>query len=207
MSIKKMRVDIPILVEGKYDKNTLLQILDATVIVANGFGIFNSNEKKQMILRLAERGGIILFTDSDGGGIQIRKYLLGILPKDKVINLYIPQIKGKEKRKQKASSAGFLGVEGMDRETIERLFAPFAKEGGVSQKNAKFDDKMITKVDFFEDGLSGGDNSSEKRDRLAERLRLPRGMSAKALIEALNILSSYEEYKAALADIEAETGI
>jgi ribonuclease M5 len=199
----KIRIDIPVVVEGKYDKNTLLQIIDASVITTGGFSIFNSREKRSLILKLAERGGIILLTDSDGGGSQIRKFLMGILPKEKVYNLYIPKIEGKEKRKEKASKSGLLGVEGMKREVIEKLFAPFAKNGGVSQKGKNLNDKMLTKLDFFEDGLSGGADASFKRDRLAEYFNLPSGMSAKALLEALNIIAGYEEYKKALSELFA----
>lgn len=198
---EKIRVDIPVLVEGKYDKNTLSQIIDATIVTTGGFSVFNSKEKKQLILRLADKGGIIILTDSDGGGVQIRKFLQGILPPEKVYNLYIPKIEGKEKRKSKASRSGLLGVEGMERSVIEKLFLPFEKSGGVLQKPSNSNAKMITKLDFFEDGLSGGDGSSEKRDLLAKRFGLPEGMSAKALIEALNILAGYEAYKSAVAEI------
>ena len=199
----KIRIDIPVVVEGKYDKNTLLQIIDASVITTGGFSIFNSRETRSLILKLAEKGGIILLTDSDGGGSQIRKFLMGILPKEKVYNLYIPKIEGKEKRKEKASKSGLLGVEGMKREVIEKLFAPFAKNGDVSQKDKNLSDKMLTKLDFFEDGLSGGADASFKRDRLAEYFNLPSGMSAKALLEALNIIAGYDEYKKALSELFA----
>ena len=194
----KIRIDIPVVVEGKYDKNTLLQIIDATVITTGGFSVFNSKEKRSLILRLAEKKGIILLTDSDGGGSQIRKFLLGILPREKVYNVYIPKIEGKERRKDKASKSGLLGVEGMKRNVIERIFAPFAKSDGVSQKEASSKQKMITKLHFFEDGLSGGEYASQKRDALAKHFNLPEGMSAKALLAALNIVAGYEEYRAAL---------
>lgn len=197
----KLFIDIPVVVEGKYDKNTLLQIIDATVITTGGFSVFNSKEKRSLILKLAEKKGIILLTDSDGGGTQIRKYLLGILPKEKVYNLYIPKIEGKERRKEKKSKSGVLGVEGMKREVIENLFLPFARSGGVSQKELFFKRKMITKLDFFEDGLSGGADASKKRDAVAARFNLPSGMSAKALLEALNIVAGYDEYKSALSEV------
>ena len=197
----KIAIDIPVVVEGKYDKNTLLQIIDACVITTGGFSVFNSKEKRSLILKLAEKKGIILLTDSDGGGSQIRKFLLGILPKEKVYNLYIPKIAGKEKRKDKASKSGLLGVEGMEREVIEKLFAPFAKSGGVSQKGEVFAHKMITKLDFFEDGFSGGANAAQKRDAIAACFNLPSGMSAKALLEALNIIAGYDEYKRAILEI------
>ncbi len=199
--MSKLFVDIPVVVEGKYDKNTLLQIIDATVITTGGFSVFNSKEKRELILRLAEKRGIILLTDSDGGGAQIRKFLLGILPKEKVFNLYIPKVPGKERRKEKASKSGLLGVEGMDREIIEKLFAPFVSSRGVSQKNSFSERKMITKLDFFEDGLSGGRDASVKRDAISKHFGLPDGMSAKALLEALNIIAGYEEYRAVFEHI------
>ena len=200
----KIFVDIPVVVEGKYDKNTLLQIIDACVITTGGFSVFNSKEKRSLILKLAEKKGIILLTDSDGGGSQIRKFLLGILPRDKVYNLYIPKIEGKERRKEKASKSGLLGVEGMDRSVIEKLFAPFAKNGGVSQNSGFSERKMITKLDFFEDGLSGGENAAALRDAVAAKFNLPSGMSAKALIEALNIIADFEAYKLAIGEISAK---
>jgi ribonuclease M5 len=199
----KIRIELPVVVEGKYDKNTLLQIIDATVITTGGFSVFNSKEKRSLIMKLAKKNGIILLTDSDGGGAQIRKFLLGILPKEKVYNLYIPKIEGKERRKEKASKSGLLGVEGMEREVIEKLFLPFAKNGGVSQNSELQEQKMLTKLDFFEDGLSGGTAASEKRDAVAAHFNLPSGMTAKALLEALNIIAGYDEYKAAILHLFA----
>lgn len=196
----KIRIELPVVVEGKYDKNTLSQIIDACIITTGGFSVFNSKEKRSLILKLAEKSGIILLTDSDGGGAQIRKFLLGILPKEKVYNLYIPKIEGKEKRKEKASKSGLLGVEGMERSVIEKIFAPFAISGGVSQKDSFLTRKMITKLDFFEDGLSGGADATQKRDKLAAQFNLPSGMSAKALLEALNIIAGYDEYKRAISE-------
>jgi len=199
--MNKLKLDIPVVVEGKYDKNTLLQIIDTTVITTGGFSVFNSREKRELILRLAEKNGIILLTDSDGGGVQIRKFLLGILPKDKVHNLYIPKIEGKERRKDKASKSGLLGVEGMDRKIIENLFAPFANPRDVSQNSLSKEKKMLTKLDFFEDGLSGGADAQKKRDLMARHFSLPSGMSAKALLEAINIISDYNEYEEAKKDV------
>jgi ribonuclease M5 len=202
MENKKLRISLPIIVEGKYDKNTLSQILDATIITTGGFSVFNSKEKQSLILRLAEKGGIIVLSDSDGGGHQIRRFLKGLLPADKIYNLYIPEIPGKEKRKTKASKAGLLGVEGMEREVIEKIFSPFANADSVLKKDVPDGKKMITKLDFFEDGLSGGEDSVRKRDELAKLFLLPSGMSAKALIEALNIISDYDGYKNALITLE-----
>ena len=127
--MEKKKISLPIIVEGKYDKNTLSQIFDAHIITLGGFSVFNSKEKQLLIKRLA-KDGVILMTDSDGGGKQIRSFLLGILPSDKVKNVYIPKLEGKEKRKDKPSKSGLLGVEGMSRETLERLLLPFVIDGG-----------------------------------------------------------------------------
>ena len=123
---EKLSVSLPIIVEGKYDKITLSSILDAHILQTDGFGVFNNKEKAALFRRLAEKNGIIVLTDSDGGGRQIRAFLSEILPKEKVFHLYIPKQKGKERRKEKASRAGLLGVEGMEAELLLSLFRPFA---------------------------------------------------------------------------------
>ena len=185
----KIKVKFPIIVEGRYDKSTLSSIIDGTVITTGGFGIFNSEEKKALIRRLGENG-IILLTDSDGGGRQIRSFISGLLPKEKIHHLYIPEIEGKEKRKRARSKAGLLGVEGMSREVIERLFLPFSSDG-----EPPCEKHILTKTEFYLDGFSGRENSSEKRDKLSLALELPRGLSQNALIEAINLLGLYEKYK------------
>ncbi len=186
---EKLKIKIPIIVEGRYDKSTLLSMLDATVITTEGFSIFNNKEKQALIRRLAS-DGIIVLTDSDSGGGQIRSFLSGILPKDKIFNLYIPQIEGKESRKEHKSKAGFLGVEGMKKDVILKLLSPFASD----EKCVK-SQKMITKVDFFEDKLTGYPASSERREALCLSLGLPRGMTPNALLSALNLLYGYDGYK------------
>ena len=192
----KIKIDVPIIVEGKYDKITLSSIADANIIQTDGFAVFNKKEKLSLIRRLGERHGVILLTDSDGGGRQIRSYLLSALPKDKVINLYIPQVVGKEKRKKTASRAGFLGVEGTDAEVLRRLLTPYAVGG---EKKTSSD--PVTKNDFYFDGLSGTDGSAERRKRLACALSLPEDMSANALLQAVNLLISREEYKRIISEL------
>ena len=208
--MKKYKIALPIVVEGKYDKNTLSQIFDATVIYVGGFSVFNSKEKQALIRKIAANG-IILLTDSDGGGKQIRAFLNGILPKEKVHNLYIPQIKGKERRKSAPSRAGTLGVEGMDRETLVRILSPFivAEQNGTDpHTRVEFceqkERKMLTKLDFFADGLSGADNATEKRARLALYFELPPDMTANALLEALNIITDYDGYRTAVGELFGE---
>ena len=187
--MEKIKIDLPIIVEGRYDKSALMGYLDAKIITTGGFSIFNDKEKQALIRRIGENG-IILLTDSDGGGKQIRKFLQGIIPKEKIHNLYIPKIEGKEKRKSKASKEGTLGVEGMEKEVILRLIAPF-----VSGEKTQKDVKMITKVDFFQDKLTGCDNASANREALCNLAGLPNDMTPNALLEAMNILYGYDGYK------------
>lgn len=195
---------MPVLVEGKYDKNTLLQIFDATVITLGGFAVFNSKEKQALIRKIAE-DGIILLTDSDGGGKQIRSFVNGILPKDKIFNAYIPKIKGKEKRKDKPSREGLLGVEGMDREVLYKALLPFIDSEGRVAKSEDFEREMLTKVDFYKDKLTGFDNSRERRAMLAEYFDLPSDMTANGLLEALNIITDKAGYDAAVAQLFFDT--
>lgn len=193
----KKRITLPIVVEGKYDKITLTSLFDCTVLTTDGFGIFNSKEKQLLIRRIA-KDGIILLTDSDGGGVQIRSFLHSILGKDKVHNLFVPKIKGKEKRKSKPSCAGTLGVEGMPRDVLERVLLPFTD----GEKLNTGVGVTVTKLDFFEDGLSGGKDSNGKRAELCALMDLPQDMTANALLEAVNLLYSKEEYKSFIAELE-----
>ena len=189
--MEKKKIALPIVVEGRYDKTTLASMFDCTVISVGGFGVFNSKEKQALLKRLCADGAIIL-TDSDGGGVQIRSFLSGILPKDKIYHAYIPKLEGKERRKTKSGKAGLLGVEGMSRETLERVLAPFIEDGGRVEFLEKKGAKMLTKVDFFEHGLTGADGSADRRDRLSDLAGLPRGMTPNALLEAMNLLYSYD---------------
>lgn len=182
-----------IVVEGRYDKNALLQVVDATVVETGGFGVFNDKEKLAFFRRLAETRGLILLTDSDGAGFVIRNYLKGALPKDRVKQAYVPDIYGKERRKQKGGKEGKLGVEGMRPEvlleSLRRCGATFEGQESAAQSAA------ITKADMMEKGLVGP-NSEEKRRQLLQRLRLPGHMTANALLEALNLLMTREEFDA-----------
>ncbi len=186
---EKIKIALPIIVEGRYDKSTLASFVDATIITTGGFSIFNNKEKQALIRRLGENG-IIVLTDSDGGGRQIRSLLSSLLPKEKIFHLYIPQIEGKEGRKSHPSAAGLLGVEGMKKDVILKLLSPFES----TKKTAKTQ-KMITKVDFFEDKLTGCAGAAERRAMLCQELDLPADMTPNALLEALNLLYGYEEYK------------
>ena len=194
--MEKIKISLPIIVEGRYDKSTLSGFVDATIITTGGFSIFNNKEQQSLICRLATNGAIVL-TDSDGGGKQIRKFLSGMLPPDKIHNLYIPKIEGKESRKRRASKSGTLGVEGMDKDVLVRLLSPFI-DGEKPQKEGR----MLTKVDFFEDKLTGHDNSSARRKALSALCDLPDDMTPNALLEAMNLLYSFDEYKQLVAKID-----
>ena len=194
--MEKVKISLPIIVEGRYDKSTLSGFVDATIITTGGFSIFNNKEQQALIRRLS-KDGVIVLTDSDGGGKQIRKFLQGILPPDKIHNLYIPKIEGKESRKRKASKSGTLGVEGMDKEVLLRLLTPFE-----NREKTQKEGKLLTKVDFFEDKLTGHENSSERRRALAALCGLPDDMTPNALLEAMNLLYSFEEYKELVSKID-----
>lgn len=187
--IDKIKLNIPIAVEGKYDKIKLSSIADAQIITTEGFGVFASKEKAALIRRIAEPRGIIVLTDSDGAGLVIRNYFNSILPKEKLFHIYIPKIEGKEKRKKSPSKEGTLGVEGIDADLLRKLLLPFAADEPTTRG------REVTKTDFFADGLSGGDGSAERRRRLCERLALPDNMSANALLAAVNLLCDYDKYK------------
>ena len=205
--MERIKISLPIVVEGKYDKSTLLSMFDTTVITLGGFAVFNSKEKQALLRRVA-KDGIILLTDSDGAGKLIRSFLNGIIPKDKIYNLYIPKVKGKEKRKSAPSKEGLIDVVSwaavidiLGREELMRILSPFfaQNESGYSPKNSG---EMITKVDFYMDKLTGFDNSAAKRDKLAEYFNLPSGMTPNALLEALNIITDKEGYRRAVAECE-----
>ena len=191
--MERIKVALPVIVEGKYDKIAVDSVIEGRVFTTDGFGLFAKEEKTALFRRLAERGGVIVLTDSDGGGKQIRSYLSGILPKEKVYHLYIPQIAGKEKRKKTPGKAGVLGVEGMEASLLRELFAPFAGDGVPPSGG-------ITKQDLYFGGLSGREGSEAKRSAFATHLGLPGDMTANALLAALNVLYTREEFEKKLAE-------
>ena len=183
-----------IVVEGRYDKNALSQVVDATVITLGGFSVFNDKEKLAFLRRLAEKQGLIVLTDSDGAGFVIRNYLKGALPRELVKQAYIPDIYGKERRKRAPGKEGKLGVEGMKPDVLlsalERAGATFLD--GEGEENRKGD--PITKADLFVLGLTGGKDSAAKRQALLRKLDLPEHLTANGLLEALNLLYGREEF-------------
>ncbi len=186
----KLNIPYPIIVEGKYDRLRLLCVCNAQIITTDGFGIFKKNEKLSLIRSLSVRSPIIVLTDSDGAGKLIRSHLTSGVPHDRLIQLYIPKIKGKEKRKDTPSAEGTLGVEGMEQQLLYDLLAPFEDSAYVERLSSN----PLSKTDFYIDGLSGAPDSTVRRDALAKSLGLPSGMSANALLAALKMLISYEEY-------------
>lgn len=186
-----------VIVEGKYDKIKLSQILDALIIDVGGFNIFKNKEKVQMIKKLADKNGVLILTDSDHAGFMIRNYLNGIIPQDKIKHAYIPDIIGKEKRKKTYSKERKLGVEGVD----DKIILNAINKVSLKEEEKTNNIKEITKMDFYEDGLSGRDNSSDKRKKLLKKLNLPENLSQNALIKVLNKTISYDEYKRVIEEL------
>lgn len=185
------RIEEVIVVEGRYDRNMLLQVVDATVVETGGFSVFNDREKLAFLRKLAQKRGLILLTDSDGAGFVIRNYLKGAIPTEQVKQAYIPDIPGKERRKRKAGKEGKLGVEGMTPEillqALRRGGATFVGEAAPSAA------VPITKADLLDRGLIGP-GSTQKRQQLLKNLELPEHLTPNALLETLNLLMSREEF-------------
>ena len=193
---EKLNLRFPVIVEGKYDKAKLSLVVSSPIITLDGFSVFKNEEKKGLLKRLSNEKGIILLADSDRAGNFIRSKLKGIL-KGNIYNVYTPAIKGKERRKEKESADGILGVEGVDSSILRDLLLPCVGEANKNQS-------QITKMRFYEDGFSGSSNSSEKRQRLAEMLNLPKTLTAKALLDAINLLCTEAEYQFAVSRINNE---
>lgn len=191
-----------IIVEGNYDKSKLSSLVDATIVVTDGFMIYKDKKKCNMIKQLAQKNGAIIFTDSDGAGFRIRNYLKNILKDCKVRHAYIPDIVGKEKRKNHHSKEGFLGVEGVSDEIILKSL----ENAGFELCN-KEDIVAITKTDLYNDGLTGGADSSIRRDRLKKMLGLPGHLSANMLLDVLNNLYGYDEYKRFISELNSSDKI
>lgn len=188
-----VKVQQAILVEGRYDKNTLSQIVDAPIFETSGFGIFKNKEQMALLRRVAERQGLIVFTDSDGAGFVIRNHIKSAIPGKYLLHAYIPDIPGKERRKAAPGKEGKLGVEGM---TPEIILKALRDCGATMDGTAQEPHKAITKQDFMELGLSGGPGSSERRKALLKKLKLPEHMSSNAMLQTVNLLYSPEEFEA-----------
>ena len=193
------RIREVIVVEGRYDKNALRQAVEATVVETGGFGVFNDRERLALLRRLAAERGLILLTDSDGAGFVIRNFLKGAIPQSQLKQAYIPDVYGKERRKAAPGKEGKLGVEGMGPRVLlaalERAGATF-EDGDTAPAGGP----LLTKADLYALGLSGGADSQGRRQALLKRLGLPERMTANALLEALNILYTREEFLALMEE-------
>lgn len=199
-----VKIKEAIVVEGRYDRNTLSQIVDATIFETNGFGIFKNKEQMALLRTVAQKRGLIVLTDSDGAGFVIRNHLKSAIPGAYLKHAYIPDIAGKEKRKAAPGKEGKLGVEGMRPEVIlEALRACGASFDDETQDSPR---TAITKQDFVELGLSGGTDSSEKRLCVQKAMNLPEHMSANALLQALNLLMTADELRNLVTTLEKKNG-
>ncbi len=188
-----IRIREAIIVEGRYDKNTLAQIVDAPILETSGFGIFHDRQRLALLRRLAETRGIIVLTDSDGAGFVIRNYLRGAIDSSQVKHAYIPDVAGKERRKRTASKEGKLGVEGMRPDVL--LEALRRAGATIEGEETPASGTRITKADLYAAGLTGGADSKAARQRLLAQLDLPEHLSTNALLEVLNALMTREEFQ------------
>ena len=194
MTREKLQIPFPVIVEGRYDRLRLECVMEGQILTTDGFGVFRRQEKTQLFRALAERTPLILLTDSDGAGKLIRALLTSVLPADRLIQLYIPRVAGTERRKQQPSAEGTLGVEGMEQALLYDLLAPYANPEAVERARKN----PLSKTDLYLDGLTGCPDSAARRDALAQRLKMPPGMTPNAFLAALRVLLTYEEYLAAV---------
>ncbi len=187
-----IRVREAIVVEGRYDRNTLAQIVDAPVFETAGFSVMHNRALLGLLRRAAEKRGLIILTDSDGAGFVIRNYLKGAIPKGRVLHAYIPDVYGRERRKRAPGREGKIGVEGMDKQTI--LDALRAAGATFEGETAEPSGERLTKRDLYELGLSGGRDSAARRAALQHALRLPEHLGTNALLDALNLIFTREEF-------------
>lgn len=192
-----VKIKEAILVEGRYDKNTLSQIVDAPILETSGFGIFKDKKQMSLLRTVAQKRGLIVFTDSDGAGFVIRNHVKSAIPGKFLKHAYIPDIMGKEKRKAAPGKEGKLGVEGMSREII---LEALRRAGATIEGESSISSHQITKQDLMELGLSGGADASAKRLALLKKLNLPEHMSPNAMLQALNLLIDLDGLKRILSD-------
>ncbi len=189
-----IKIEQVVIVEGKYDKIRLSSMLDAVIIETDGFGIYKDKEKQRLIRKLAEKRGILILTDSDSAGFKIRSFISGTVPPEKILHAYIPDIFGKERRKNAPSKEGKIGVEGLPDNIIYDALC----QAGVTCDFTAAATRRITKTDLFEDGITGGKNSQSKKAKLLKYLVLPERMSTNALLQILNVFMDYDDYKSAV---------
>lgn len=186
---EKIKISQAVIVEGKYDKIKLSSIIDAFIIETNGFGVFKDRERLNFIKKLADERGIIILTDSDHAGFMIRNYISSGIDKSKIINVYIPDVYGKEKRKAEPSKEGKIGVEGIEKETLINAF----KRANIDFKKSENTDP-VTNYDLYELGLSGTPNAKQKKKALLKALGLPEFLSTNSLLSCINNMMSKEEF-------------
>ncbi|MEA4832254.1 MAG: DUF4093 domain-containing protein [Oscillospiraceae bacterium] len=199
---ERIKLRRAVVVEGKYDKIKLESLADAVIITTEGFGVFKNAEKLELIRSYARRTGIIILTDSDDAGRLIRGYIKGAVPESEydIVNIYVPTVSGKEKRKRTPGKAGLVGVEGIDSDLLRRLLiaADRVKTCTVTEGNANR--QWLTRSRLYEDGFFGGKDSARKRKKLLEEFSLPENLGVSALIDALNILAGEAEYNSFLSN-------
>ena len=198
-----IKIKEAIIVEGRYDKNTLSQIVDAPILETSGFGIFKDKKQLSLLRRVAQMRGLIVFTDSDGAGFVIRNHLKSVIPAQYLKHAYTPDIYGKERRKSAPGKEGKLGVEGMSPEVI---IEALRRAGATIEGESSVGCHEITKQDMMALGFSGGENSAAKRSALIKKLSLPEHMSANALLQALNLLMSLDELEKIVETLEQNNG-
>lgn len=189
-----IKIKQAVIVEGKYDKIKVSNILDTLIIETDGFGIFKDKDKQKLIRRIAETRGILILTDSDSAGFTIRSFLNGIVPQEQVTNVYIPDIFGKEKRKSEPSKEGKLGVEGVKSGVITDALKKAGVEFDVGTEK-QINTQPVTKTDLYLDGLSGGKYSAEKRARFLKQLDLPEHLSSNSMLKLINSFMDRDDYK------------
>ncbi len=196
----KLKVKQTIIVEGRYDQAKLSSLVDATILTTGGFDIFRDKKKLALFRALADKDGIIILTDSDAAGFRIRSYIAGAVDTDKIIHVYIPDLFGKERRKAQPSAEGKLGVEGIPADVLLEAF----RRAGVLVENTETlaQGDPVTKADFVEWGLSGGENSFVLRQQLLSRLRLPARMNTNALLKVVNSLYSRSQLQQILKELQ-----
>lgn len=195
--MEKIRLSQAVIVEGKHDKIRLETVVDALILTTDGFRIYNNAEQRALFRSLARSRGLVVLTDSDAAGFRLRGYIAGMVPAEKLTHVYIPDVFGKEKRKRTPSAEGKLGVEGMDAATLREAL----RRAGVLDQAAPPPADPITRLDFYENGLSGGGHSAQKRRLLFERLGLPRRMNTTAALQVVNHMLTRQEYQALVASL------
>lgn len=193
-----IKINQAVIVEGRYDRKKVENILDTLIIETDGFAIFKNKEKQALIRRLADTRGIVVLTDSDTAGFKIRSFLGSIVPPDKVVHAYVPDILGKERRKDKPSKENKLGVEGM---TSEIILQALDRAGVTCTQSETTERKPVTKIDLYEDGITGNKNSKAKKALLLKKLDLPERLSTNSLLKLINTFMTYEEYKQVINEI------